>query len=157
MTLSFGNLRESYAALSSSARLQFCVAAMKARTLLRTASNTDNAHTPDAGQSSDDRRSRISPVHQPPIHSWAWRRDKFLFRHPKLHKSWLELCSCYHHIRLLYSTDHILLVSMGKGWIQQSAQHLEPNKTTQGRKQGIEKLLSLRPWASPEDIRFYLY
>lgn len=82
--------------------------------------------------------------------------EDFSFRHPVLHGLWLEVHSCYQRIQLLCKRGRICRLDMGRMLVELSDHRLVENTTSQGRIQNMQKVLSIRSWASPEDMRMFL-
>jgi hypothetical protein len=81
----------------------------------------------------------------------------FPYRHPLLHGSFLELCSLFHRIRSLWKRGRIREIEIGLVYQQSlSLGFLVRNERTQGRIQGIQKLLSDFPFLSGEDLHLFL-
>lgn len=121
----------------------------------RTASGLNTACMSSGGQSSVDDRIR-KPLPRPAsIRSWAAWRDRFCWRHPILHESWSEVRNLFCRIRLLYTRGRASAVGTGRVYLSSRHRGLRLNKTSQGRKYGIERLLVFRPWASLQELQLF--
>jgi hypothetical protein len=88
-----------------------------------------------------------------------WARlsvSKFPYRFPLSYALFLELCSFYHRIRLLSKRGDVRQPQMGLVWETSGLGHLIPNRRTQTRIRDMQRLLSSKPWLSPEDWRLFL-
>jgi len=90
------------------------------------------------------------------IHPMSFWVCKFQMRYPRLHRSFLELRSVVHRIRLLWRQGSIDLPRMGHEWYRDADHNLRVNMRTQGRIRDIQNLLARQSWASPEDCRLFL-
>jgi len=104
----------------------------------------------------DDQRRRLR---NPKISSLSQRPwvAKFLWRHPVLHGSFLELRSCFHRIRSLRERGHIRPAEIGSACQRTpDGLRLVPNKRSLARNRGIQQLCSEHPCLTTEDFRLYL-
>ena len=100
---------------------------------------------------------RTPLCYQKPTFAWGflWRAVQSFCR--ILRESWFEIRSCYQRIRLISKRGAVYSLSTGRAFLQSPCQGVVANITSPNRIQGIERLLSLRPWASPEDLRMFLF